>query len=63
MALREPGWRTFQAQATAVLDALDGLIERAEAVKAFKQWRFKPYLRNGKAVEIETGAMFGDAQR
>lgn len=26
---------------------------------ALKQWRFKPYVQNGKAVEVETGLMFG----
>jgi hypothetical protein len=27
------------------------------------QWRFKPYLANGKATEVETGVMFGLAPR
>jgi len=26
---------------------------------ALMQWRFKPYLRNGQAVEVETGILFG----
>jgi hypothetical protein len=26
---------------------------------ALKQWRFKPYLQNGRAVEVETGIVFG----
>jgi hypothetical protein len=30
---------------------------------ALTQWRFKPYLRNGQPVEIETGMMFGRAPR
>jgi len=29
--------------------------------EAVTQWRFKPYLRNGEAVEVETGVMFGSA--
>jgi hypothetical protein len=28
---------------------------------ALKQWKFKPYLRDGHAVEVETGIMFGQA--
>jgi Gram-negative bacterial TonB protein C-terminal len=28
---------------------------------ALSQWRFKPYLRNGQPVEVETGIMFGPA--
>lgn len=40
----------FAEQSTALLEAL-------------KQWRFKPYRKDGKAVEIETEAMFGDGQR
>jgi hypothetical protein len=27
------------------------------------RWRFKPYLRNGQPVEVETGIMFGHAPR
>jgi hypothetical protein len=30
---------------------------------ALMQWRFRPYLRDGKAVEVETGIMFGHAPR
>ena len=29
---------------------------------ALAQWRFKPYLQNGKPVEVETGIMFGRSQ-
>jgi hypothetical protein len=36
----------FPDQSTAITSAL-------------KQWRFKPYLRNGAPVEVETGIMFG----
>ena len=36
----------FPDQATAITDALH-------------QWRFKPYLRDGKPVEVETGILFG----
>jgi hypothetical protein len=30
---------------------------------ALKRWKFKPYLRNGKPAEVETGIMFGRAPR
>jgi len=30
--------------------------------EALRQWKFKPYLQNGKAVEVETGVMFGRTQ-
>ena len=38
----------FPDQTTAITEALE-------------QWRFKPYLQNGKPVEVETGIMFGRA--
>jgi hypothetical protein len=38
----------FPSQAKVITDAL-------------LQWRFKPYLRDGQAVEVETGIMFGTA--
>ena len=38
----------FPEQSKAISDALD-------------QWRFKPYLRNGQPVDVETGVMFGRA--
>jgi hypothetical protein len=40
----------FPAQAKAITDALT-------------QWRFKPYLRDGNPVEVETGILFGAARR
>jgi len=40
----------FPGQAKVIADAL-------------KQWKFKPYLRGGPAVEVETGIMFGHALR
>jgi hypothetical protein len=30
---------------------------------ALSRWRFRPYLRNGQPVEVETGIMFGHAPR
>ena len=37
---------SFPEQAKAITDAL-------------QQWRFKPYVVNGKAVKVETGILFG----
>ncbi len=31
--------------------------------EAMHQWKFKPYLQNGKPAEVETGVMFGRAPR
>jgi hypothetical protein len=39
----------FATQAPVIIDAL-------------LQWRFKPYVVNGEAVEIETGILFGSAK-
>lgn len=39
----------FPGQSKAITDAL-------------KQWKFKPYLQEGKPVEVETGIMFGRSQ-
>jgi hypothetical protein len=35
--------------------------QSAALTEALMQWRFKPYLKNGRPVEIETGIMFGHA--
>ena len=40
----------FPDQAKAITDALD-------------QWTFKPYMRNGQPVEVETGILFGTPPR
>jgi hypothetical protein len=40
----------FPAQAKAITEAL-------------LQWRFKPYVRDGQPVEVETGILFGAAKR
>jgi hypothetical protein len=43
---------------------LSAFPAQAQAIgAALTQWRFKPYLRNGQPVEIETGMMFGRAPR
>jgi hypothetical protein len=39
---------------------LSAFPEQAKAITdALMQWRFRPYLREGKPVEVETGIMFG----
>jgi hypothetical protein len=43
---------------------LSAFPEQTKAITdALLQWRFKPYLRDGKPVEVETGIMFGRAPR
>jgi hypothetical protein len=41
---------------------LSAFPEQVAAIKnALAEWRFRPYLRDGKPVEVETGIMFGRA--
>jgi hypothetical protein len=41
---------------------LSAFPDQAKAItEAFKQWKFKPYLRDHQPVEVETGIMFGRA--
>lgn len=43
---------------------LSAFPEQAKAIwDALTHWRFKPYLHDGKPVEVETGIMFGRAPR
>ena len=43
---------------------LSAFPDQAAAItEAFKKWKFKPYLRERKPVEVETGMMFGRAAR
>jgi hypothetical protein len=43
---------------------LSAFPEQAKAVSdALQQWRFRPCLRDGKPVEVETGIMFGHGPR
>jgi hypothetical protein len=43
---------------------LSAFPEQAKAITdALSQWRFKPYLRSGQPVEVETGILFGQAPR
>jgi hypothetical protein len=41
---------------------LSAFPDQSKAITdALKQWKFKPYVRNGKSMEVETGIMFGRA--
>jgi hypothetical protein len=43
---------------------LSAFPDQAEAITdALFQWRFRPHVRDGKPVEVETGIMFGRAPR
>jgi hypothetical protein len=43
---------------------LSAFPEQAKSISdALLQWRFKPYLLNGQAVEVETGLLFGRTAR
>jgi hypothetical protein len=43
---------------------LSAFPDQAKAITdAMGQWKFKPYLRNGQPVEVETGILFGYAPR
>jgi len=43
---------------------LSAFPDQAKAITdSLFQWRFRPYLRDGKRVEVETGIMFGRAPR
>ncbi|MGA8764616.1 MAG: hypothetical protein WB562_17235 [Candidatus Sulfotelmatobacter sp.] len=44
------------------IHCLSAFPDQARAInEALKQWKFKPHLRGGKPVEVETGVMFGRA--
>jgi hypothetical protein len=43
---------------------LSAFPDQAKAIgDALRQWRFRPYFKDGHAVEVETGIMFGRGQR
>jgi hypothetical protein len=43
---------------------LSAFPDQADAIsEALSRWKFKPYVRDGKPVEVETGIMFGRAPR
>jgi hypothetical protein len=48
------------AGAVAHIHLLSAFPEQAERIlAAVRQWHFKPYLRDGQAMALETGVMFG----
>jgi len=66
--------RRFNAIPVRIIIDKDGKVKHIHFLTAFpeqaksitdalSQWRFKPYLRNGRPVELETGIMFGHAPR
>jgi len=43
---------------------LSAFPDQSKAIAdALSQWRFRPYLREGRPVEVETGIMFGHPPR
>ena len=43
---------------------LSAFPDQRQAISdALNQWRFRPHLRHGRPVEVETGIMFGHAPR
>ena len=66
--------RRFNAIPVRVVVGKDGKVKHIHFLSAFpdqakaitdalNQWSFKPYLRNGQPVDVETGIMFGTAPR
>jgi hypothetical protein len=66
--------RRFNAVPVRIIIDKEGKVKHIHFLSAFpeqtksitdalSQWRFKPYLVQGQAVEIETGIMFGRAPR
>ncbi|HEV7426207.1 MAG TPA: energy transducer TonB [Thermoanaerobaculia bacterium] len=64
----------FNAIPVRVIIGKSGKVEHVHVISAFPaqakaiteallQWRFKPYLRDGQGVEVETGILFGAAKR
>jgi outer membrane biosynthesis protein TonB len=38
---------------------INGFPEQAKSIsEALSQWTFKPYVKNGRALEVETGLLF-----
>ncbi len=64
--------RTFNPVPVRIIIDKQGKVKHIHFLSAFpdqarvitdalKRWKFKPYLRNGQPVEVETGIMFGRA--
>lgn len=65
--------RHFNAIPVRIVIGKDGKVKHTHVISAFPdqakavadalgQWAFKPYIRNGEPVEVETGILFGTAQ-
>ena len=68
------GERRFNPAPVRIIIDKQGKVKHIHFLSAFPdqvkaitdalfQWRFRPYLRDGKPVEVETGIMFGRAPR
>ena len=66
--------RKFNRVPVRIIIGKDGKVKHIHFISAFPdqakavtdalmQWTFRPYLRNGQPVEVETGIMFGSAPR
>lgn len=66
--------RRFNPIPVRIIVGKDGSVEHVHVISAFPdqakavtdallRWRFRPYLVNGRPVEVETGLMFGSAPR
>jgi hypothetical protein len=66
--------RRFNPVPVRIIIGKEGKVKHIHILSAFPdqakvitdalfQWRFRPYLRDGKPVEVETGIMFGRAPR
>jgi hypothetical protein len=64
--------RRFNPVPVRIIVGKDGKVKHIHFISAFPdqakaitdalmQWTFKPYLRNGEPVKVETGMMFGSA--
>ena len=62
----------FNSIPVRIIIGTDGKVKHIHVISAFEdqariitdalwQWRFKPYQQNGKAVDVETGILFGYA--
>ena len=62
--------RKFNPIPVRIIIGTDGKVKHIHVISAFQeqakiitdallQWRFKPYQQNGKAVDVETGILFG----
>ena len=64
--------RHFNAIPVRIIISREGKVKHVHFLSAFPeqskpisdalmQWQFKPYVRDGKPVEVETGILFGNA--